>query len=45
MRAYAEPLGITIAVLDMEQTFREELELRRRRSPAAPHSSCNPAKS
>jgi len=30
MRAYAEPLGITIAVLDMEQTIREELELRRR---------------
>ncbi len=30
MTAYAEPLGITIAVLDMEQTFREELELRRR---------------
>jgi len=30
MRAYAEPLGVTIAVLDMEQTFRAELELRRR---------------
>jgi len=30
MRAYAEPRGITIAVLDMEETFREELELRRR---------------